>query len=87
MDHPAGEVEFRRAYRARAEGVAEIVDGPVRVSGRVLNIAREMAVRYMGRDGPRYLGATADRPRYLVSGTRGMCKGGAAAFCFAVCCG
>ena len=52
--------------RVLIEGVAEIVEGPVRMSGRMLEIAQGMATRYMGPDGPKYLGGTADRPRYLV---------------------
>jgi len=52
--------------RVLIEGVAEIVEGPVGMVGRMLEIAKEMAVRYMGPEGPSYLGATADRPRYLV---------------------
>ncbi|MBM3956907.1 MAG: pyridoxamine 5'-phosphate oxidase family protein [Gemmatimonadetes bacterium] len=52
--------------RVLIEGVAEIVEGPARMSGRMLEIARDMAVRYMGPEGPRYLSATAERPRYLV---------------------
>lgn len=52
--------------RVTIEGVAEIVEGPVPLEGRVKKIADEMAVRYMGPNGPEYAGRTADRPRYLV---------------------
>jgi PPOX class probable F420-dependent enzyme len=52
--------------RVLIEGVAEVVEGPVPMAGRTLEIAKEMAARYMGPDGPKYLGATADRPRYLL---------------------
>ena len=52
--------------RVLIEGVAEIVEGPAMMAGLMLEIARDMAVRYMGPDGPKYLGVTADRPRYLL---------------------
>lgn len=52
--------------RVLIEGTAEIVEGPVEMAGRTLDIANEMARRYMGPDGPRYLARTARRPRYLI---------------------
>jgi len=52
--------------RVTIEGIAEIVEGPVGLVGRVKEIADEMAVRYMGQDGPKYAARTADRLRYLV---------------------
>lgn len=52
--------------RVLIEGVAEIVEGPAEMTGRMLEIANEMAERYMGPDGPRYLGRTSHRPRYLI---------------------
>jgi len=52
--------------RVLLEGVARMVEGPVEMQGRMLEIANDMAVRYMGPDGPRYLARTAKRPRYLV---------------------
>lgn len=52
--------------RVAIEGRAEIVEGPVPLEGRVKEIADEMAVRYMGPDGPTYAAKTADRLRYLV---------------------
>jgi hypothetical protein len=48
------------------EGIAEVVEGPVRLIGRTKEIADEMAVRYMGPDGPSYAAKTADRLRFLV---------------------
>ena len=41
-------------------------NSPGDVVGRVKDIADEMAVRYMGPDGPGYAARTADRLRYLV---------------------
>ncbi|MEX0762215.1 MAG: TIGR03618 family F420-dependent PPOX class oxidoreductase [Dehalococcoidia bacterium] len=55
--------------RVLVEGRAELVEGPVPLSGRTREIADEMARRYMGPEGPTYLGRTADRPRYLVKVT------------------
>ena len=52
--------------RVLIEGVAEIVEGPVRMAGRMLEIAQEMAQRYGGRPGLEYLAGTMDKPRYLV---------------------
>jgi PPOX class probable F420-dependent enzyme len=52
--------------RVVIQGRAEVVEGPVRMQGRMLEIANDMAHRYMGPDGPRYLARTADRPRYLL---------------------
>ena len=48
------------------EGTAEVVEGPVALEGRTKEIADEMAVRYMGPEGPNYAAKTADRLRYLV---------------------
>lgn len=55
--------------RVTIEGIAEIVEGPVGLVGRVKEIADEMAVRYMGPDGPMYAAKTADRLRYLIKVT------------------
>ncbi len=55
--------------RVTIEGIAEIVEGPVGLVGRVKEIADEMAVRYMGLDGPMYAAKTADRLRYLIKVT------------------
>ncbi len=52
--------------RVLLEGTAEIVEGPVLMSGRLLEIAREMAHRYRGGPGLEYLESTMDKPRYLV---------------------
>ena len=52
--------------RVTIEGTAEIVEGPVPLEGRTKEIADEMAVRYMGQEGPKYAAKTADRLRYLV---------------------
>ncbi len=52
--------------RVTIEGRAEVVEGPVPLEGRTKEIADEMAVRYMGPDGPAYASKTADRLRYLV---------------------
>lgn len=52
--------------RVLIEGVAEIVEGPVKMAGRTLEIAREMVVRYAGEPGLAYLESTIDNPRYLL---------------------
>jgi len=52
--------------RVVIEGRAEVIEGPVKMQGRMLKIANDMARRYMGPDGPKYLGRTADMPRYLI---------------------
>jgi PPOX class probable F420-dependent enzyme len=52
--------------RVTVEGVAEVVEGPVALVGRTKEIADEMAIRYMGQNGPTYAAKTADRLRYLV---------------------
>lgn len=57
--------------RVVIEGTCEIVEGPAPLQGRMLEMARDMALRYMGPDGPTYLGRTASRPRYLLKVTPG----------------
>ncbi len=52
--------------RVLLEGEAEIVAGPVKMEGRMLEIATEMAERYGGVDGLAYLEGTKDAPRYLL---------------------
>ncbi len=52
--------------RVTIQGEAQIVEGPVGMSGKMLEIANEMARRHLGPDGPAYLAHTADRPRYLL---------------------
>ena len=50
--------------RVTIEGVAEVVEGPIGLVGRVKEIADEMAVRYMGPNGPSYAAKTADQSQY-----------------------
>ena len=45
-------------------GVAELVERP-NVGGRWVQVATEMAVRYLGPDGPKYLPPTLNQPRWL----------------------
>ena len=52
--------------RVSIAGTAHIVDGPSKMTGRALEIAREMGSRYLGPVGAKYIGLTLDRPRYLV---------------------
>ena len=52
--------------RVLIEGNAEIVEGPIRMYGRMLEIAREMAHRYGGESGSNYLEGTIEKPRYLL---------------------
>ena len=46
------------------EGTAELVEENV-VEGRWVEIANNMAVRYLGPDGPTYLAPTMNQPRWL----------------------
>ena len=52
--------------RVLLEGTAEIVEGPTVMAGRMLEIAREMVLRYSGEPGLEYLQATIEKPRYLL---------------------
>jgi len=52
--------------RVLFEGEAEILEGPKPMEGRMLEIGRRMALRYLGERGPEYLEASLSRPRYLV---------------------
>ena len=52
--------------RVLIEGRAEILEGPVLMAGRMLEIACEMAERYGGEAGLRYLDGTMHKPRYLL---------------------
>lgn len=52
--------------RVTIEGVAELIEGPIPLEGHTKQIANEMAIRYMGPDGPKYASKTAGRLRYLV---------------------
>ena len=52
--------------RVLIEGDAEIIEGPVQLAGKALEIGREMAYRYAGDAGMEYLAGTMDKPRYLL---------------------
>ena len=52
--------------RVLIEGTAEVVEGPVLMSGKMLQIAQEMAQRYGGEEGLKYLEGTMHNPRYLL---------------------
>ena len=52
--------------RVLIEGRADSVEGPVVMAGETLAIAREMAQRYGGADGLKYLEGTLDKPRYRL---------------------
>lgn len=52
--------------RVLAEGTADIVEGPVGIQGRWVDVANKMARRYLGEHGPEYLVPTMDRPRYWI---------------------
>jgi len=52
--------------RVLVEGTAGIVEGPVGITGRWVEIANKMATRYLGEHGPEYLVPTIDRKRYWV---------------------
>ena len=52
--------------RVLIEGTAEIVEGPALMSGKMLEIANDMAERYGGQRGLEYLKGTMHKPRYLL---------------------
>ena len=52
--------------RLLMRGEAEIISGPARMEGLVLEIASRMSIRYLGPHGPEYLTSSIDRPRYLI---------------------
>jgi PPOX class probable F420-dependent enzyme len=52
--------------RVLIRGKAEIVFGPAPMEGQCLEIARRMARRFLGENGPEYLEPTRERARYLV---------------------
>lgn len=52
--------------RVLIEGEAHIENGPILMQGRMLEMAREMALRYGGDAGLKYLDRTASQPRFLV---------------------
>jgi Pyridoxamine 5'-phosphate oxidase len=47
-----------------AQCEAELIERP-NVGGRWVPIAERMSVRYLGENGPKYLGPTLDKPRWL----------------------
>ena len=55
--------------RLLMRGKAEIVEGPTPMTGKCLEVANRMAVRYLGERGPEYLVPTYDRARYLIKFT------------------
>ena len=52
--------------RVQIRGRATIVEGPAPLRGRLLELARTMALRYEGAAGLEYLEASRDWPRCLV---------------------
>ncbi len=52
--------------RILVEGRAEILDGPIGIRGRWIEVANKMALRYLGEHGPDYLIPTMERPRYWI---------------------
>jgi len=47
------------------QGEAEVVERP-NIGGKWVEIARRMATRYLGPDGPTYLEPTMNDPRWLI---------------------
>lgn len=47
-----------------AQGTAEVVEEP-NVGGRWVDVAEQMALRYLGPNGPEYITATLQQPRWL----------------------
>jgi len=60
--------EYNPPYaRIHIISTAKVIEGPV-VGGSWVEIAKEMASKYFGKDvGPKYLQATLDQPRYLIA--------------------
>lgn len=54
--------------KVTVQGTAEVVEEP-NVGGRWVEIAKQMAVRYLGEHGPDYLVPTLDKPRWLFKVT------------------
>jgi PPOX class probable F420-dependent enzyme len=54
--------------RVVAQGVAEVVEGPVApaASARIGALTERLSLRYLGPAGPTYAGKTAQRPRVLI---------------------
>ncbi|MEZ4499257.1 MAG: pyridoxamine 5'-phosphate oxidase family protein [Thermomicrobiales bacterium] len=50
--------------KVMVQGLAEVVEEP-NVGGRWVQIAERMSLRYLGENGPEYLGATLANPRWL----------------------
>jgi hypothetical protein len=48
-----------------AQGKAEVIEEP-NVGGKWVQIAEEMAVRYLGPNGPSYIVPTLQQPRWLI---------------------
>jgi len=57
-------IDAEDGRRVLVQGMARVVETP-NVGGRWVEIAREMAVRYRGAEGLRYLDATMQEPRWL----------------------
>ena len=66
--HVADDVHAQHT-RVVVQGVAEIVEGPVApaASARLGALTDRLSVRYLGPEGPRYAGKTAQRPRVLIA--------------------
>jgi nitroimidazol reductase NimA-like FMN-containing flavoprotein (pyridoxamine 5'-phosphate oxidase superfamily) len=47
-----------------AQGIAEVIEEP-NIGGRWVDIASKMAVRYLGPNGPEYIQASINQPRWL----------------------
>ncbi len=61
--------DFHREHtRVLVEGLAEVVEGPVRpnASPRLGELVLELSTRYLGPEGIRYARETMFRPRYLI---------------------
>lgn len=52
--------------RVALQGRAEVVEGPVGIQGKWVEVANRMARRYLGERGPEYLAPTMDRKRYWI---------------------
>jgi nitroimidazol reductase NimA-like FMN-containing flavoprotein (pyridoxamine 5'-phosphate oxidase superfamily) len=56
--------DARPLRKVFVQGRAEVIEEP-NVGGRWVEIAREMATRYLGPHGPDYIVPTLDKPRWL----------------------
>jgi hypothetical protein len=52
--------------RVMFEGKVEFLEGPVAMTGWLLELGQRMSLRYLGPHGPEYLESSRDRPRYLL---------------------